>query len=400
MKTILIVGGGFPGLVTALSCAQLGYQVRLFDVKESLMDSQNHAFKPIVINASSWRLFSALGCSDQLIEYAYPLANMHVLRQDWARFSFNADGHRFPYLGYVIMGHQLQNTISEAVLAHPNITCYLGVKLTALDLKPKPQLTVGKRSFNGDLLVACDGMRSWCRQQQNIPYEQKSWHKKAMIIPTLMKEVSTDAYLRFTEFGTIACLPTQKSHHQLILTAQSDHSLFTYESEHIQTLAQDLLGDIGQINHCEKPVVFDLQEGFAPQVATPGMVLLGDAGFSIPPVGAQGLNLAFYDIGVLADLLAESLSTGQALASKRFADRYNDIVMIHHKNLLDRVGYLVNLFNLQNPILQVGHGLGLKIMNHVGLFKKYIAEFGMGLRYPVPSLLRGRQPDVYMRVKK
>ena len=40
-----------------------------------------------MINASSWRLFSALGCSDQLIEYAYPLANMHVLRQDWARFS-------------------------------------------------------------------------------------------------------------------------------------------------------------------------------------------------------------------------------------------------------------------------------------------------------------------------
>ena len=42
MKTILIVGGGFPGLVTALSCAQLGYQVRLFDVKESLMDINTH----------------------------------------------------------------------------------------------------------------------------------------------------------------------------------------------------------------------------------------------------------------------------------------------------------------------------------------------------------------------
>ena len=40
--------------------------------------------------------------------------------------------------------------------------------------------------------------------------------------------------------------------------------------------------------------------------------------------------------------------------------------------------------------MKLGHGVGLWLMEKVSPFKHHIAEFGMGIRYPVPTLLRGR----------
>ena len=68
MTDVMIIGGGFPGLVAALACSKLDLKVKLFDIKSSLNDSQAHAFKPIVLNAASWQLMSALGVTKDLKE--------------------------------------------------------------------------------------------------------------------------------------------------------------------------------------------------------------------------------------------------------------------------------------------------------------------------------------------
>ena len=300
---------------------------------------------------------------------------MHVIRQDWAKFSFNADGDRFPYLGYVVLGVDLQNVLGQAVMNHPNIECHLGTKISTLSLKPRPKVSVGRKSYVGDLIIATDGFNSWCRKNQKMEYEQKQWNKKALILPTVLNHPLSDAYLRFVDFGTVACIPSANGYHQIIMTADDTHPMFEYELAHLESVVKELLKDIVIINHCEAPKVFELGQGVAPKVAIPGMVLIGDAGFAIPPVGAQGLNLAFYDIGVLADTIAESLSTQQQMYSPKLAERFNSIVMPHHHTLLKRVSQLVNLFNLQNPILKLGHGVGLWLMEKVSPFKHHIAEF-------------------------
>lgn len=116
MSDLIVVGGGFPGLVTALAAANQNFKVTLFDAKKSLMDSQNHSFKPIVLNASSWRMLETLGVTQQLAENAYGLPKMRVIRQSWAQFVFSADGSRFDYLGFVVLGALLQNHLAEMVL--------------------------------------------------------------------------------------------------------------------------------------------------------------------------------------------------------------------------------------------------------------------------------------------
>ena len=147
-------------------------------------------------------------------------------------------------------------------------------------------------------------------------------------------------------------------------------------------------------------MVFPLGQGIAPKVAIPGAILLGDAGFAIPPVGAQGLNLAFFDIGVLADLLANAIENGVSLSDATFAARYNQTVMPHHDKLLKGVTTLMNLFAMKATWLQSMHGLGLKLANYVSPFKRYVAEFGMGFRYPMPNLIRRQMPKIYPKVMR
>ncbi len=401
MSDLIVVGGGFPGLVTALAAANQNLKVTLFDAKKSLMDSQNHSFKPIVLNASSWRMLETLGVTQQLAENAYGLPKMRVIRQSWAQFVFSADGSRFDYLGFVVLGALLQNHLAEMVLKNKNINCVLGHKPTEITLEPKPRVVVNKKKYSADLIIAADGGRSWCRQQLKMPFDFKDWHKKAIIITATLSKRQSDAVLRFLSFGTIACIPTKDNQYQIILTADADHPIFDHDIEFVHAQIKTYLEGVVDVEEMStKPAIFPLSEGVAPKVAIPGCILIGDSGFMIPPVGAQGLNLAFYDIAVLIDTICEAKHANKKISSLDFANRFNAVVMPHHQTLLTRVTQLVQLFQLQNPILQFMHGFGLAAFDKVLPVKKMIAEFGMGIRYPVPSLLRGRVPDIFPRVEK
>lgn len=398
MNEIIIIGGGFPGLVAALSFASMQYRVKLFDVKDQLADSQLHAFKPIVLNAASWQLLSALELTQSLQAKAYGLRQMHVLRHAWSTFTCRADQKRHPHLGYVVMGADLQNHLAKAVDENPNITCFLGHPIDEIVAGEHPYIVYQQKQIKADLLIVADGRNSAQRQALNMPYVTADWGKKALVAAVKLKAPCPDAYLRFIDGGTIACIPTAHEVHQVIMTKNSEHAIFNQTKAEQQAYLNEALGDVVAIDELKQVMVFPLGEGVAQQVAIPGAILIGDAGFAIPPVGAQGLNLAFYDIASLLDLVVEAADQGMPLSSQQISDRHQASVKPHHDKLLKGVHALVQIFDVQSTWLQTLHGLSLRIANHLPPIKRQIAEFGMGFRYPMPHLIRGRLPVSYPRV--
>ena len=400
MTDVMIIGGGFPGLVAALACSKLDLKVKLFDIKSSLNDSQAHAFKPIVLNAASWQLMSALGVTKDLKEKAYGLKTMHVLRYGWSKFTFNAQPHRHPNLGYVVMGAELQNALANHVANDKNISCYLNADIKQVTAGQSPSIQTTDQTHRSRLILVADGRQSVSRQSLGIAYEQASWHKSALVASVSLDANRSDAYLKFVPGGTIACIPTATSKHQIILATKEEDEIFTLESKALLPALQALMGEVCTIKHVDMHKVFPLGQGIAPEIGIPGALLIGDAGFAIPPVGAQGLNLAFYDIAVLADLLAKAQESDMSLSSKAFVDRFNHLVMPHHDRLLKGIKGLMTMTDWSAPWLQSLQGVALFMANYVSPFKHYVAEFGMGFRYPMPSLIRGRIPKVYPRIIK
>ena len=400
MTDVIIIGGGFPGLVAAIACSKLNLKVQLFDVKDSLKDSQLHAFKPIVLNAASWQLLQALDVTNALKPKAHGLKKMHVLRDAWSTFSFDADQRRHPHLGYVVMGSDLQNELAKKVEADQNITCFLSANIESIEAGEHPKIQMAGKVYAASMLIIADGRQSENRTKLGMAYAQSEWNKKALVASVELDHASEDAYLRFVTGGTAACIPTASGMHQIILAKHLDDEIFNLDQAALHASLQQHMEGVCSIKTLHRHMVFPLGQGIAPKVAIPGAILLGDAGFAIPPVGAQGLNLAFFDIGVLVDLLAHAVENNVSFCDATFAARYNKMVMPHHDKLLKGVSTLMNLFDMNATWLQSMHGLALKLANYVSPFKRYVAEFGMGFRYPMPNLIRGQMPKIYPKVMR
>lgn len=173
------------------------------------------------------------------------------------------------------------------------------------------------REIRCRILVGADGSRSVCRKA--IP-----------------EDVRTDHFTEypFAWFGILCQAPP--SHHELIYTrSESGFALISQRSDDVQrmyfqcdpTEDPDDWSDEqiwARLQECVSgPDGFRLQEGpiidktvlpFRSYVCEPlrhgSLVLVGDAGQTVPPTGAKGLNLAFCDVRVLAPALVALLRDG------------------------------------------------------------------------------------------
>mgnify|MGYP007000133638 len=118
-------------------------------------------------------------------------------------------------------------------------------------------------------------------------YEQSDWDKSALVASVKLKSLNEDAYLRFVSGGTAACIPTAQGMHQIILAKNKNDEVFNLEKLDLLNYLKQQMQGICDIDKLERHMVFPLGQGIASQVSLPGAILLGDAGFAIPPVGAQ-----------------------------------------------------------------------------------------------------------------
>ena len=173
------------------------------------------------------------------------------------------------------------------------------------------------REIRSRILVGADGSRSVCRKA--IP-----------------EDVRTDHFTEypFAWFGILCQAPP--SHHELIYTrSEAGFALISQRSgdvqrmyfqcdpaedpddwtdEQIWTRFQECVSGPDGFRLKEGPIIEKTVLPFRSYVCEPlrhgSLVLVGDAGHTVPPTGAKGLNLAFCDVRVLAPALVALLRDG------------------------------------------------------------------------------------------
>jgi 2-octaprenyl-6-methoxyphenol hydroxylase len=96
-------------------------------------------------------------------------------------------------------------------------------------------------------------------------------------------------------------------------------------------------------------------------------------------VAAQGLNLGIRDVAVFLEMMQSRNGEKPDLGDEAFLAFYADERARHHEKIMGLTDGLIQLFQVESPV--VGHlrGLGLMAMNALPSLRKRFTKMTMGV---------------------
>lgn len=381
----VIIGGGMVG--AALACAlDSSGEIALIDA--SLNHSEDQRL--IALNHSSYTLFKNLSIWPALKPHATAIQEVHVsTRGHFGITRLRAEELGVDVLGYVVPAKEINRALYQKLAAAKNINLLRPAELTALKQESSHvTLTIKSdtaiQTLEANCVIAADGTHSTVRELLGIPTEIIDYQQKAIVtITELQRSHRNIAYERFLLNGAIAMLPLADHSVATIWSSDeknSDVLLQLSDSEFLEQLQQQFGYRLGHLVKIRERFVYPLKFVKAKEQTNQRIVLIGNAAHTVHPIAAQGLNLALYEIAVLADFF-----------NRQTTEHFS----------LDN---LTELFQQQNASLNLSHRLtqlfsadffGIKIARQLGMFGLDICQvakqrFGkrvLGKMGQVPNLL-------------
>ncbi len=327
-----IIGGGPAGLMLSHLLSKSGIENIVIEMRDHETISNTH--RAGILEAQAVSMLTDSGVEGRVLTHGDEHAGIDL--------RFNGESHPLDFRELVDATVTLyaQNEVFvdlAAARARDNGDVRFNCEVTEiLDLEtstPKFRFTDAEGTLfevHADVIVGADGSRSFARRQ----------------MPDSVKQDFKVTY-PFAWFGILTEAP--KSSPELIY-ANSPHgfALISQRSETVQRMyfqcdpnenvddwSEDRIwSELNQ--RVAGPDGFELKTGpifdktvlgfrsFVRQPLSHGrMFLIGDAGHTVPPTGAKGLNLAFADVKVLFEALDSFFSTG----SDKLLGGYSDLAL-------------------------------------------------------------------------
>lgn len=328
--TVGIVGGGPAGLMLSHLLSQAGIDNVVVEKRDHETIRTTH--RAGILEHGSVDMLVKSGASDRVLAAGY--------RHDGIDLRFGGESHRLDF----------EDLVGEAVWLYPQNEVFVdlaaarerdggqvhfGVSDTeVLDLtsdSPTIRYTDSDgatKEIRADILVGADGSGGICKW--SIPQEHR-----------------TDNFVEypFAWFG-ILCEAPPSAPELIYCNSDRGFALISQRNDTIQRMyfqcppdedvnawTDDMIWHELQAR-LDGPDGFQLQRGhifdktvlrFRSYVCEPlrygNMFLVGDAGHTVPPTGAKGLNLAFADVRVLFEGIDSWHSTGSRELLNRYSDR-------------------------------------------------------------------------------
>ncbi len=371
---VVIIGGGMVGASLARALSTLPLSIALID-SSPIEKPEDHRL--IALNYGSVCFFKNLNVWDELKPYAGKIQTVHASTQ--GRFGstrIRAEELNLPALGYVVPAKNI-----NAVLA----THYKQLRLTELSqTKESVNLVFDTGEvIQAQFVIAADGSHSTVRELLKIPTEKHDYKQTALVTETILsREHKNIAYERFLKEGVLAMLPLKGEKVATIWTASNEKiaALGQLSDEAFLSELQREFGfRLGRFKGLGKRATYPLQFIKANQPPNDRVLLIGNAARTLHPLAAQGLNLALYEVALLAQLFTEKPLDQiylQEFNSDSFSQKLN--TRVSH--------YLTSLFSTDLAPLGVLRQCGMVGMDILGGLKKPFAASLAGQSGPLPRL--------------
>jgi 2-octaprenyl-6-methoxyphenol hydroxylase len=400
---VLIVGGGYVGLATALAIRIAGPAIPVTVVDAAPEHAAEKDGRASAIAAAACRMLDQLGIWGELEAGAQPINEMIVtdsslretVRPVFLTFGIEAakEGIHEPF------AHMIQNR--DLVIAlrrrcrETGVDLVFGEKVTAFE---KDAGSVGVSLDSGKvlkarLLVAADGVKSTLRELAGIrtvhfPYDQMG------IVVTVRHERPHEgrAEEHFLPAGPFAILPLKGNRSSLVWTERTADAKRLIEGDDFQfalELECRFGHHLGEISAEGRPRGYPLGLTLARDFVRDRFALAGDAAHGIHPIAGQGLNLGFKDAAALAETIVEADRLGLDYGSLAVLERYERWRRFDTVRMGVVTDVLNRLFSNDNPLLRAVRDLGLGLVDRMPGLKRQFIDQAAGREPGSPRLLRG-----------
>ena len=303
-KTVLIVGGGLAGLLSALLWGRAGYSVKLWGL--SVIPIAPSRTVALLEKSVAW--LDRVGVWQKIAHQAQTLDHMKIIEGSaHLHASFVAEDLGKPRWAEHIALQHLKEGVLSTLATHPNIeiradyiqevkTCSTGVKV----------ITNKGLETNGDIVIGADGRHSIVRQCGGIGL--RNWHDAIGVMTGILTYNDSESVKNY-----VGCTLERYGEGELqtIVSLQGGRAALLWLGKP-QTLEAWAKSDASSVRqHLHDKMHLDIFDSFvsdgvielstyaASALAKGSTLLVGEAAHGFPPIAAQGLNLSIRGIRTL-----------------------------------------------------------------------------------------------------
>ena len=313
-----MAGAGLTGCLAALALARAGWLVMVMDpLQRDTLLSRQRAY---ALSQSSLALLQKLGLSSALAPHLWGFDQLTLQANrgcSQARFHWrDLPPGAPPAIGWIVEHRPVMANLLHDLDQAPAVTLKLGIP----DVAPSsPGPAAGVEGDAWDLVVAADGHGSMTRQAMGVrcwgwPYDQSC----ITVQVRLQERDSTRAWEVFRDEGPLAVLPMGQGRAQVVWSmsrARAATLTAMDPGDFSCALALVLPKGVELVAVCSTPQAFPVGLQLARRFQRDHVLLLGEAAHCCHPLGGQGLNLCWRDVGCLYALACR---VGQGRESARW----------------------------------------------------------------------------------
>ena len=253
-------------------------------------------------------------------------------------------------------------------------------------------------SFKCMLAVAADGRDSLVRRSAGIA--ARTWSYGQTAIATTFRHARAHASIA-TELhrraGPLTTVPLPGDTSSLVWVEEPSvaaHLAALDKAAFLAELAARLQGLLGALSDVGPVAAYPLSGLNASCMGQNRVALVGETAHVLPPIGAQGLNLALRDAAALAECVAAAQARGDDIGGRATLKAYH---AARAADVLSRT-FSVDLLNrsLLDDFLPVQalRGLGLHLLANIAPVRRMLMRGGLEAPGRLPRLMRPRSwPD-------
>jgi 2-octaprenyl-6-methoxyphenol hydroxylase len=389
---VCLVGGGFCGLVLAHTLKQLGFSCVVLEARSTL--SRADDARALVLSYGSCLILQRLGLWSSKID-AWPLQQLsYSLKGFWGEVQLRAADYDVPALGHVVhAGDWFKTCIDQADLPQT----FLSVKPKSLILGDKThelefEHAGGHAHIDAEIVIGADGSNSWVRAQCGADVQMHLDAAAALMMP--VKGAGPHAWVRASSVGSLAYVPQNDQGGLLIWTGQACDIERMKNATVRARLTHQVAGHRLTLKQCTvdtvytMPVVAHQSTGTMPE----GVVWVGNALHTLPPVAAQGFNLGIRDCVSVIEQCVKARLQQQSLR-----EGLSDVMRSRHDDIERTMQLSLTAMQAHRWAQRARGltGLGLWMIDRFPGFTRDRVQSALGLTRPYSDLFRGASLDTW-----
>jgi 2-octaprenyl-6-methoxyphenol hydroxylase len=392
-RDVIVVGGGPAGLAAACLTAEEGVATTLIAAQTAADDPRT-----VALMRPSIDLLAHLGVwPEPLCEVSAALRRLRLVDDSGGMFKGPDICFAASEIGLEAFGWNIAlSALIEALTAR---AATLGVELvrapvTAVVASDDAcELTCSHGIFSARLALAADGAASLLRNAAGIKVRRWSYDQEALATSFAHSAAHDHTSREYHRAGgpfTTVPLPGLRSSLVWMERPPRINELMAMDDRRLAAEIQLAChGELGRISDVGPRKAFPMRGLLAEQFAGNRIMLLGEAGHVVPPIGAQGLNMSLRDAAHAAELACDAIAAGAdpggpgVLSAYQAARRFD---VTARQALIDTTN---RTLLSGSEVFAAARNLGLTAIGSLPFLRQRVMRAGLGPVSGLPRIMGG-----------